>query len=109
MNEAWFTGLFEGEGCIWKDPRSNSIRLTVNSTDKDIIDRLYQMAGCGDIKPIKFPPERAHYKPAWVWYLHKAKEVRRLLVLMLPYFGERRAYQALNALDTLEVDRTRKL
>ena len=109
MNAAWLTGLFEGEGCIWKDPRSNSIRLTLNSTDKDIIDRLFQMVGCGKITPIKFPPNKQHYKPAWTWTVHKAKDVQRLLVTMLPLLGERRAYTALNALDTLELDRTRKL
>ena len=107
MNIAWFTGLFEGEGCIHKDPRSNSIRLTLNSTDLDVLERFASMAGCGTLKPINFPKKRQHYKPAWVWCLHTAVDVKRLLVEMLPLLGERRAYLALNALDTLELDRTR--
>ena len=107
MNIAWFTGLFEGEGCIWKDPRSHSIRLTLNSTDHDVLDRFASIANCGQVKPIKFPPHKQHYKPAWVWYLHNAIDVKRLLVQMLPLLGERRAYVALNALDTLELDRRR--
>ena len=107
MNIDWFTGLFEGEGCIYKDPRSNSIRLTLNSTDKDVLQRFVDMAGCGNIVPIKFPPSKQHYKPGWVWSIWKAKEVKRLLTLMLPLLGDRRAHAALSALDVLELDRVR--
>ena len=102
MNIAWFTGLFEGEGCIYKDPRCNSVRLTLNSTDKDIIDRLFDMVQCGYVRPIKFPPHRQHYKPAWEWTVWKKADVKRLLNQMLPLLGERRAYTALNALDALD-------
>ena len=102
MNIAWVTGLFEGEGCIYKDPRCNSVRLTLNSTDKDIIDRFFMYVDCGSIKPINFPPERQHFKPAWVWAVNSRADVKRLLSLMLPMLGERRAYNALNALDTLD-------
>ena len=102
MNIGWFTGLFEGEGCIYKDPRCNSFRLTLNSTDKDVIDRFYDMAQCGYVRPIKFPLEKQHYKPAWSWTVWKRVDVKRLLVQMLPLLGERRAYVALNALDVID-------
>ena len=105
MNIDWFTGLFEGEGCIYKDPRFNAIRLTLNSTDEDILNRFASMAECGSVRPIKFPKSRQHYKPAWVWTVWKAADVKRLLVSMLPMLGSRRAYHALNALDVLELDK----
>lgn len=107
MNVDWFTGMFEGEGCIYKDPRFNAIRLTLNSTDKDVIDRFAAMADCGNVLPIKMPPSRQHYKPAWVWSVWKAKEVKMLLLQMLPLLGDRRAHTALNALDVLEIDKVR--
>ena len=107
MNIAWFTGLFEGEGCIYKDPRSNAIRLTLNSTDYDVLMRFADMSACGNERPIKFPPSKQHYKPAWCWTVWKAVDVKRLLVWMLPLLGNRRAYHALNALDVLELDKAR--
>ena len=107
IDKAWIAGLFEGEGCIYKDPRFNAIRLTLNSTDKDIIDRLHAIVQCGNVRFVKFPEYKKHYKPAWCWTVWKAKDVKRLLVIMLPFLGERRAYHALNALDTLELDKKR--
>ena len=107
MNIDWFTGLFEGEGCIYKDPRFNAIRLTLNSTDKDVLQRFFEMANCGSISPIKFPPSRQHYKPAWVWTVWKAQDVKNLLVQMLPILGDRRAHAALDALDVLELDKAK--
>ena len=102
MNIGWFTGLFEGEGCIYKDPRYNAIRLTINSTDHDVISRFFDMAQCGYLNEGKHSPERQHYKPFWIWSVWKKADVKRLLVQMLPLLGERRAYTALNALDVID-------
>jgi hypothetical protein len=102
MNVAWVTGLFEGEGCIYKDPRCNSIRLTLNSTDKDILDRFFDMVNCGYVRIKKHPPHRQHYKPAWEWTVWKKADVKALLELMLPLLGERRGFAALNAIDVID-------
>ena len=102
MNIAWATGLFEGEGCIYKDPRCNSVRLTVNSTDEDVLQRFFSIVGAGKIVKGKHSPGKEHHKPFWVWALHKKADVKHLLAEMLPMLGERRAYTALNALDTLD-------
>ena len=102
MNLAWVTGLFEGEGCIYKDPRCNSFRLTINSTDKDVLQRFFNIVGVGKMIEGHHAPERQHYKPYWVWATHRKAEVKALLSMMLPMLGERRAYTALNALDTLD-------
>ena len=98
LDTAWMAGLFEGEGCIYKDPRCNSYKLSLNLTDLDVLQRLQTVAGCGNIRPKKSP-----HKPAWDWRIYKRAEVIRLLSAVLPYLGNRRAYKALNALDDLEL------
>jgi hypothetical protein len=100
-NIAWMAGLFEGEGCIYKDPRCNSYRVSLNLTDLDVLQKLQTVAGCGSITSIR--SRKSSHKPAWDWKIHKRAEVIRLLSAMLPYFGNRRAYKALNALDDLEL------
>ena len=102
MNIDWFTGLFEGEGCIYKDPRCNSIRLTLNSTDYDVVSRFFEMAQCGYLRNGSHSEKNKHHKPFWVWTVWKKADVKRLLVQMLPMLGERRAYTALNALDVID-------
>ena len=102
MNMAWVTGLFEGEGCIYKDPRCNAVRLTINSTDEDVLQRLFNIVNVGYIRPVKHSSERQHYKPMWCWSVWKKQDVKHLLIQMLPMLGERRAYTALNALDVLD-------
>lgn len=102
MNIAWATGLFEGEGCIYKDPRCNSYRLTINSTDKDVLQRFLSVVGVGRIIEGKHVKRNRHHKPFWIWHTHRKEEVKALLSLMLPFLGERRGYTALNALDVLD-------
>lgn len=102
MNIAWATGLFEGEGCIYKDPRCNSFRLTINSTDEDVLRRFHAVVGVGKIIPGKHVKANEGHKPFWIWHLHRRKEVYALLELMLPMLGTRRGYAALNALDMLD-------
>ena len=98
INSAWMAGLFEGEGCIYKDPRYNSYRLSLNSTDLDVLQKLQTIAGCGSIRS-----KKSEHKPAWDWRIYKRADVIRLLSAMLPHFGGRRAYKSLNALDDLEL------
>lgn len=102
MNLAWATGLFEGEGCIYRDPRSCSFRLTINSTDEDVLRRFHKIVGVGKIIEGKHVERNKHHKPFWIWATHRRNEVYALLELMLPYLGERRGFAALNALDVYD-------
>ena len=92
-------GLFEGEGCIYKDPRCNSWRLTINMADKDVLDKFQKEAACGRVYKTT---KKAGYKDMFTWVHYKRKDVYRLLEAMLPWFGHRRAYLALNALDAMD-------
>ena len=99
MNIGWMAGLYEGEGCIEKTS-TRGYRLTIVSTDLDVIEKIQDFAG-GYVHPQK--QYKPHHKPAWKWRIGTKREVIDLLTQMLPFLGNRRAYDALNALDTMEI------
>ncbi len=97
---AWAAGVFEGEGCIYiLKCRPHCANLQVSMTDLDILQRLQQLFG-GNIYEKK--KQQPHHKPLWTWQLARKKEIAKVLTQLLPWFGERRAYKALNTLDHLD-------
>ena len=102
-NFIWAVGIFEGEGYMGKRSVGNSARMFVSMTDKDIVERFQAAVGCGTISIFRPPAYKDHWQDQWRWYLGKKKEVINLIERMLPYLGLRRAYNALNILDDLEL------
>ena len=99
---AWLAGLFEGEGCISQDKRKPAtFRLIIQMTDLDIIQRIHSITGVGKyaIQKQKNPKWKTLYR----WSCGKREEVQAILSALLPYLGERRAYKALNTLDSIEL------
>ena len=90
---AWASGLFEGEGTVRR-------KLEIEMTDKDVITKFWDIVNCGNV----YYRERPNVKPTWRWAVGNKKDVKKCLALMLPFFGNRRAYQALNIPDSLEID-----
>ena len=98
----WAAGLFEGEGCIRKDKRKKAtFELSLGMTDLDVVERFKDYVGDGSIKLM--PQAKPHHKPYYRWTLSGKAKVRSLLSKLLPYFGNRRAYVALNALDDIDL------
>ena len=95
MNDAWMTGIFEGEGCITMQGRGPRPLLQVKMTDKDVVQRFMDVAGAGQIHEEERPP----HKLAYVWRTGKQDAVVNILERMLPFLGERRALKALNTFD----------
>ena len=75
-------------------------RLKLKMTDRDVVERFCEVVGCGKVKPAK--PSKEHYKPLYEWTCQRRYDVHQFLDTFLPYFGNRRAYKALNILDSLE-------
>jgi hypothetical protein len=98
---AWAAGLFEGEGCItWKTRRGKLYPYVYMSmTDKDVMEKFANLFGL--TLRIRTRGE-AHWKDQWRFETGAKHKVRELLSAMLPFFGERRAYKALNTLDLLD-------
>lgn len=97
---AWMTGLFDGEGCI-SYKHKNSVSLSIKMTDEDLIQRFHKLAGCGSL----YYYDKADYKRMFVCEIGKGEDCRRLLLIMLPWFGKRRTAKALDALERLKNNR----
>lgn len=97
----WAAGLFEGEGCIdIRRPRYGvATRLQLSSTDFDVIQ---DYADTLELKVSGPYANGANRKPIYHAGTAKKSEVQRILSLLLPHLGSRRAYKALNALDVIE-------
>ena len=99
----WAAGLFEGEGCItWRDKDHKHPQLKLGMTDRDVGDKFKETVMCGSVHH-DHSCRAEHWKPYYVWRTSAKRDVCNLLSKMLPYFGNRRAYKALNILDDLEL------
>ena len=99
----WLAGLLEGEGSFLKPPPSNGnrIRISIQMTDVDVIERVCSLWGT---KYYVSKPQKAHHKPGYVTglgYAPAAEMMRRLRPLM----GERRRQQIDAALALYDPDR----
>lgn len=97
IEDAWFAGLFEGEGCIaWHDARS--VQIELRSTDEDVVRRVLEIAGVGTVTG---PYVQNGHKPAWNWKAGSACDVAWVLDRLIPMLGLRRQARAHSALIRL--------
>ena len=66
---AWFTGLFDGEGCVTvaKSQGGYIARLIIQMCDKSTLDRVQRLFG-GNVSKCS-PPKSPNHSQAWVWTL----------------------------------------
>ena len=101
MNDAWLAGIFEGEGSLTQcGAGSKTFQLRIKMTDKDVLERVLSIAGCGTLLPVKVYKE--HHKPTWQWSISARKDVTNVLLRLLPFLGLRRTYKVLNTLDSYD-------
>lgn len=101
---AWLAGLFEGEGNI-SIAKNGGTRLTIRMTDRDVINRVDAMFPSTGIQIVIPKPVRAGYsqpKTQYAWRISNPDTVREILTLLLPWFGGRRAAQAMKTLEHLD-------
>ena len=100
---AWAAGLFEGEGSVYMDRSATnkagalrayaSPRMKLNSTDKDVIERMQEVCGgrvifeSQEARRIKTGRPR---KDQWCWVLQGYESVVFAYELMKPWLKERR-------------------
>ena len=85
--------------------KSGNTTLTITMTDLDIIQRLHAMypgQKMHIVQPKRARADGSTVKTAYVWRVGKSEQVRELLHLMIPYFGERRAQKARAILEHLD-------
>ena len=101
---AWLAGLFEGEGNI-SIAKNGGTRLTIRMCDRDVIDRVNEMFPCTNIQVVVPKPVRASFnqpQTQYAWRISNPTKVREILLLLLPWFGERRAAKACEVLAHLD-------
>ena len=101
----WATGLFEGEGHISvRQGSANAKRYTldINMTDEDVLVEFAKVIGSKVTGPYHPASAKSHHLPFWRVTVGAKAEVRRVLELMVPHLGHRKAYKALNCLDDID-------
>lgn len=82
---AYLAGVFDGEGWITR-ANGQGIRVGVQMTDKDILDRFVAAFG-GNLYG---PQNRPNRKPIYQWWVQAREDVWRFLDAVAPFLGERR-------------------
>ena len=106
-NLAWVAGIVEGEGhIVWTKPQpvredgrwpgGQSLTVGVGMTDKDVIDRLYEIIGGGTIYG-PYQPKPITRKPIYQYRVVSA-EAYAILVAIFPWLHSRRKGQAITAI-----------
>ena len=98
----WAAGLFEGEGCIVKSRPGRGPYLQMAMSDLDVVEMFKEAIGV-DHK-IHASQQRKQNKVMYTLRVGAKQDVIRILNLLLPHLGQRRAYKALNCLDELELN-----
>lgn len=82
---AWAAGLFEGEGTV--GIVNNRVTVTIQMTDKDILDRMQESFG-GYLYECK--KQQEHHKLSWKWVISDSTEAINFLDMIYPLLGQRR-------------------
>ena len=102
----WLVGMIEGEGNIFgkigqeKYGGYLGVGISVSSTDKDMIDKLYEIVPYGTTS-YKRLPKLPHHKTQYVWNVTKRQEVRTIAETLLPYLSIRRQEQFQKTIDLI--------
>jgi hypothetical protein len=110
----WAAGLYEGEGSVGlsragKDKAAHvrDVRMTVSSTDRDVLERFLEVVGVGKIVALGRRPSALGAKQQFQWKLSRQAQVADLLWRFFPHLGERRTRQALEVLAYIYRDRSK--
>ena len=103
--KAWVAGYFEGEGCFAISQhavrQSTNVRVSVCSTDLDVLIRLRAIVGGGNIGRSQSNVNPKH-KLRWVWQMGREDRIRSFIEEILPNLGSRRTKRAKEALEILD-------
>jgi len=94
---AWAAGLFEGEGCIYWQPKPSGRgqpSLQMRMTDEDVLLKFCKIVGRGKVETKPYFQDVRSTKTVWVWHVRDVEGVRHVLGLLMPHFGNRRRAKA---------------
>ena len=86
---AWFSGIFEGEGCFIT--KGNAIGLQIVMTDRDTIERVGSIFNLGKVTQ---NGTTSSNKEIWRWIIQGYDRTQFVLCFMWPWLGARRRTRA---------------
>ena len=91
-------GIIEGEGSVHVSKRNKRgyLYLECAMTDKDIIEKLQRIFKAGTITSRRPHKTSVGTTLQWRWRVNMQKEVRRILLDILPFMGLRRTARILS-------------
>lgn len=96
---AWLAGILEGEGSFMcghpSDP--GSVKISMMSTDKDIVERVATLIG-NKCSSAQFDGRNPNWKPAYQIQV-RGRRAAALMRRLYPLMGKRRQGQILRALN----------
>lgn len=93
---AWAAGLFEGEGsfCCYRVRNGVYLRVSLQTTDRDVLERFAEIVACGKITQIRPDPRRPDAKTIFQWQAYGDDHFRDILTLFEDQLGQRRKQRA---------------
>jgi hypothetical protein len=85
----WFAGLFEGEGCIYRNDRKRILVMTIKMIDGDTIDNVFDTIGMGRVST-RLQDNNPNHKRIYEWNLTQRNQIMELCEKILPFMGKRR-------------------
>ena len=89
-DRGWLAGIIEGEGCFTTAKQGEQIVFWLSSTDKDVVQRVQQLLGFGNVRQIPDHYTRLGTKPVWRIQAGARNEVLALMDEIYPLMGARR-------------------
>lgn len=90
-NRAWVAGILEGEGCFYAHKRRTKLypRVTINMSDKDVLERFAKYVGFGNVYGDTRKDKPSHWRYMWRWDVSGPKAAL-LMYEVFPLMCERR-------------------
>ena len=88
-NIDWFAGLFEGEGCIYRNDRKRMLVMTIKMTDEDTVNNIISAIGIGRTSN-RLPDKNPNHQRIYEWNLTQRNQIMDLCQKILPLMGKRR-------------------
>lgn len=104
----WVAGIVEGEGCIVVSPKSSTLRLSVEMTDLDVLQKLARILGSDSrLTERKIKLANPNHKTRYILHLC-GRSLLGWLQTIYPLMGTRRKTKIIEALLAFK-HRKRKL
>lgn len=99
----YLAGLFDGEG--WFVTHPTTISMHVAMVDFDVIERIHQITGVGNLNEV--PPRGTRKQWQLQWSVGVYEHIVELINVIMPHLSERRTARANEVLSEIQIRQER--